>query len=111
MTDVNLADYKNLYIESLRESIKSLSLQYDKLSTNPLDKEALGDLHIASHSLRGRSQVMGFENIADSSANIEKISNDILNGIGQVDDNFLTIVRKSLSELSLELAQLEGKSI
>lgn len=100
MAQANLSDYKNLYIESVRESIKSLREQCDKLTNNILDKEALNNLHIASHSLKGRSQVMGFVDIANICLNIEKMSDDALKGIVQLSNENILEIKRSVEEVS-----------
>ena len=103
MAQVNLADYKNIYLQTAKEYIENLSASYAKLSANPQNNEAINVIHISSHSLRSQSQVMGFENIVNLSENIEKVSNDILNGIGQADDKFIVLLRDSIDKLKLEL--------
>ncbi len=84
MAQVNLADYKNLYLHTAREYIDRISVCLDELVKNALDKEALNNLHIASHSLRSQSQVMGFENVAGICLGIENKSNDALQGFAQL---------------------------
>ena len=53
MAQVNLADYKNLYLQTAKEYIDKISLSLNQLSNNSSDKEALNNLHVASHSLKG----------------------------------------------------------
>jgi chemotaxis protein histidine kinase CheA len=100
MAQVNLGDYKNLYIETVKKSINSLNELCDELTSNALDKEAIDNLHIASHSLKGRSQTMGFENI-------EKKSDTILKGISKIDNEFIVNLKDSINKLNLELIKIE----
>lgn len=111
MAQVNLADYKNSYIETARKSINSLHEQCNKLVNNAFDKETINDLHITSHSLKGRSQVMGFVDMAKMSEIIEKNSDDILNGVGKIDDSFLINLKDYINKLNLEFAQIEKGAV
>ena len=106
MAITDLSDYKNLYIESVRKSVSSLHEQCNKLANNSLDKEAVRNLHIASHSLRSRSQVMGYADIASLSEAIERKSDDILRGVGKVDDEFIANLNNFIDRLNLELIKL-----
>lgn len=107
MAQINLSDYKNSYLESVKESINSLYMQCDKLAKNVLDKEAINNLYITSHSLKGRSQVMGFENIANLAEIIEKILNDILSGVSKINNEFIANLKNSINKLNLEFARIE----
>ena len=107
MTPIDLGRYKGIYLKTAKEYINSMFLSCDKLAINASDKEAINNLHISSHSLKSQSQVMGFVDIAAISANIEKISNDILSGVSQIDDKFITFLRKYVDELNLGLVQIE----
>lgn len=103
----NLSDYKNSYIQTVREAMSSLQEQCCKLKDNVFDKEAINKIHIISHSLRGRSQIMGFESIANLSAGVEKFSNDILNRVGVADEKFVNFLKNFVDGLSLELSRIE----
>jgi len=107
MTQINLSDYKNIYSQTAKEYLNNLFSSYSKLIANSQDKEAINTVHISSHSLRSQSQVMGFVSIAEICANIEKISSDVLNGIRRIDDKFMVLLKDSIDELNLKLAQIE----
>ena len=107
MGQVNLSDYKNIYLQTAKEYINKMSLSYSKLSKNSQDNEAINMLHISSHSLKSQSQVMGFTNITNLCADIEKVSNDILNKISLVDGNFMNLLKNSVDKLNLEFNLIE----
>ena len=89
MVKVDLSGYKNLYLQTAKEYLNKLSVSLDELSRDVSNKEALNNLHIASHSLKSQSQVMGFIDITVLSGAIEKKSRDILVGVAQADDKFI----------------------
>ncbi len=107
MGQVNLADYKNIYLQTAKEYVDKVSVSLNQLSTDSSNKEALNNVHIASHSLKSQSQVMGFTDIASLSAIIEKNSNGILNGATKVDDKFLDLLKNSIDEFNIKLDQIE----
>lgn len=107
MTPIDLGSYKSIYLQTAKEYIDSLLVACNKLVSDSQDKDVINQIHIASHSLKSQSQVMGFIDIANLSASIEKISNDLLNGVSEIDDKFITFLKKSVDELNLKIAQIE----
>lgn len=107
MGDVNLSDYKNLYLQTAKEYLEKMSVNLDQLSKDILDKEALNNLHIASHSLKSQSQVMGFMDVTALAGAIEKKSRDILVGAAQTDYKFIFFLKDSVDKLNLELSKIE----
>lgn len=99
MAQTNLPDYKNLYLQTAKEYVDKLSASLDNLLNNVSDKDTLNNLHIASHSLRSQSQVMGFTNIANICLKIEKISNDALQNIAQLNKETILEIRKEVDTL------------
>ncbi|MDP2585961.1 MAG: Hpt domain-containing protein [Candidatus Levybacteria bacterium] len=109
MGQVNLTDYKNSYIETVKKSVSSLHEQCDKLAKNVSDKEAINNLYITSHSLKGRSQVMGFESIANLAEIIEKNSNDILVREVQADEKFIVFLKDCIDKLNVEFTKIKKR--
>ena len=107
MDSVNLGNYKNLYLKTAKEYIEKISISLDQLSSDILNKEALNNLHIASHSLKSQSQMMGYADIANICLNIEKTSNDRLKGISQLNIQAISDIKKSVEKLQEMLKQVE----
>lgn len=110
MPSRDIASYKNLYLQTAKEYIDSLSISCSKLTDNPQDIDAINSLHVSSHSLKSQSQVMGFTNVANLSAAIEEISKAALEGGNQINNNLIPVLRESVKELSLCLFQIEKKN-
>ena len=81
-------------------------ISLDKLTKNVLDREALSDLYISSHSLRSQSQVMEIIEVGKLAGSVEKKSKDILNGSGKIDNAFLFSLKESINELYLKLSKI-----
>lgn len=110
MGQTDLSDYKNLYIETTRKTIDNLLVNYGKLANNLQDKEAISGIHIDSHSLKSRSQVMGHNDMANICLNIEKISDDILKRIISADDKFINFLKDAIDKLNLEFVKIEKEN-
>jgi|WetSurMetagenome_2_1015567.scaffolds.fasta_scaffold95661_2 chemotaxis protein histidine kinase CheA len=111
MGQTDLNSYKNLYLQTAKEYVNNMFLSYSKLSTNLQDNEAISVIHLSSHSLKSQSQVMGFKNIADLCANIEKTSSDIKDGAVQTDDKFIIFLKDSIDKIQSQLTKIESGDI
>jgi len=110
MAPIDLGSYKSIYLQTAKEYVGNLLSGYLKLTADPYDKEVINNIHISSHSLKSQSQVMGFTDTVAICANIEKISNDILNGIRKIDTEFLTLLKDSVDQINLKLFKIEKTS-
>lgn len=111
MTPIDLGSYKIIYFQTAKEYVNNMFESIKKLTQNPKDKNAINNLHIASHSLKSQSQVMGFTEVADASFSIEKTSNDILSGAGKLDEKTLAFLKQAIEEINLRLSQIEKGDI
>jgi chemotaxis protein histidine kinase CheA len=111
MAQVNLSDYKNLYLQTAKEYLSSLILGYSKLTENIQDKDAVDMIHLAAHSLKGQSQVMNFESMANLCASVEKKSKDIVSNICPINGDFVNLLKTSIDGLKLELYRIEGENV
>jgi chemotaxis protein histidine kinase CheA len=107
MAQVDLTDYKNIYLKTAKEYVNNMFSSYSKLSVNLQDNEAVGVAHISSHSLKSQSQVMGFTKIVDICFEVEKAAKNILDGVVKIDDKFVFILKNAVDIVSLELVSIE----
>lgn len=96
----DLSNYKTLYTQTAKEYVNSLLAGCDKLVSDSKNKEAISQIHISSHSLKSQSQVMGFTDIANICLNIEKMSDDALKGIVQLNNENISEIKKSVEKLN-----------
>lgn len=78
MSQINLASYKNIYLQTAKEYVENITKSFEKLNKNSKDVKAIEVLHISSHSLKSQSQVMGYNDIAKLSKSLEEFSNNAL---------------------------------
>ncbi len=110
MGQIDLASYKNIYLQTAKEYVEKMSVSLDKLSTNASDTEALNNLHIVSHSLKGQSQVMGYNDVVNICLNIEQISSDALKGKSQLNSDIIVSIKSSVEEIKEILKQVQNDS-
>lgn len=100
MATTDLSDYKNLYLQTAKEYVEKMSVGLDQLSSDISNKQALNNIHISSHSLKSQSQVMGFTDIVNICLNIEKMSDDALKGMVQLNNENISEIKKSVEKLN-----------
>lgn len=110
MTPINLGSYKSIYLQTAKEYADKMLASLEELINDASDKEAVSNIHISSHSLKSQSQVMGFVNMAALCAIIEKISAAILAGSYKLNTEFIAILKDSINQLNLCLAQIEKEN-
>lgn len=111
MGKVDLSDYKSLYIQTAIEYVGKISASLNQLSNDILNKEALNNLHISSHSLKSQSQVMGFIDIANICLGIEKMSDDALKGIVQLNNENILEIKESVGKLQEILKLIQDDTV
>jgi chemotaxis protein histidine kinase CheA len=107
MGTIDLSDYKNLFLQTAKEYLESMSKGYLKLSSSPEDMESIKLVHLSSHSLKSQSQVMNLQNIVDICSNIEIKANDIINKLKKVDNDFLSQLKEAIDKVGLELGKIK----
>jgi len=107
MEQINLSDYKNIYLKTAKEYIDNILSGHSKLSANAQDKEAIIEIRLSVHSLKGQSQIMGFTNIVNFCEGIEAVLEKILKGVSGVDEEFLSFLKKFIDDINLELNLIE----
>ncbi len=107
MVQTNPSDYKDLYIQTAKEYINKIAVSLDQLSSDVSNKEALNNLHIASHSLKSQSQVMGYNDISQLSKSLEEISNNALLTNNLLSNDIIVDIKKSFKELEEILKRVQ----
>lgn len=109
MTTVDLGSYKKLYLQTAKENSESLSSNYIKISRNSLDKDALKNMYISAHSLKSKSQVMGYIKIATLSGMIEKTIKNIIDSKIRISDSSIEVIKDAIENIKLLLRNIEER--
>jgi chemotaxis protein histidine kinase CheA len=71
-TDVDLSDYKELFLEQAALFLTTLQSSLSQLRTNPRDPEALREAQRATHTLKGMASTMQYDELATLAADLER---------------------------------------
>lgn len=72
MPEVDLSQFKSLYNQTALEYLKKIEDGIRNIKQNPSDRDSIDAVHIASHSLKSQSFLMGYSSIGNASMVIEK---------------------------------------
>jgi len=103
-------DLLDIFKDESAEYITTVEKATEALSKNPQDKDALGQLEQAMHSLKTAAKMLGFSEIGQVADSVERVAVETLKG--ELDNN--AQVNKSISsaiELIKELTAGQKKSI
>lgn len=110
MGDIDLSQFRALYNQTALEYLKKLEDDLKTLSNNSQDKKSLEEMHIAAHSLKSQSLIMGYTTLAEAAFSLEKtfrhfiesgiaLSQELIHSIATL----TTAMRQSLTQI------VEGK--
>ena len=105
---VGMDQFKDLWVQTARERVQTLSDLLLKLEKNPNELAIIDELMRAGHSLKGESGAMGYEQIASLSHVIE----DLFTGIGKGEIKFNSDIMDQLlaaiDNISLSVDNIEA---
>lgn len=110
MTTVNLSSYKQLYLQTAKENSESLANNYVKISRGSLDKDHLNNMYINAHSLKSKSQVMGYLKIGALSGIIEKTIKNILANDAQIPHGLMVVIKDAIDNIQASLRNIEAEN-
>jgi two-component system chemotaxis sensor kinase CheA len=105
--DINLASYKPLFLTSARENLLGMKEAVATLIATPQDSQALEELFIKSHSLKGQSMTMGYTGVAKVNLAIEHYTRSIRDGKSHLDPSVLPHIARACEQLSSALLLIE----
>ena len=104
MVNLDLAKYKNLYLQTARDHIIDLKKNLALLDANPTDKQIIYEVFRLFHSLKSQNYFMGFEQTAHFCKTLEVYMRKINEGE--------LIYQPALSHLILEvITKLENSLV
>jgi len=109
MPNDDLSQYKDLYIKTANEYIAKINKSLSFLSDSTQRPTAIDELYIAIHSLKGQSNVMGYEAAGTLCADVqEKLR--IIKETKNYDD--IESIREPIEKIKLAIADIEmGKTV
>lgn len=107
MAQIDLSQYKDLYLRTAREYHSMLQTGISQLAAGKTDPKIIEDLHIAAHSLKGQSLAMGYTSLGNISQALEHIFQDAKANSSFLTSGLLTLIAKAVSEMNSSLVLLE----
>ncbi len=107
MSDVNLSDFKTLYLSTAKEYVQKMEIGLGTLKNNPRDVEALESVHRSAHSLKSQSLVMGYTSTGMVSHAIEIVFRKLVDEKGSLSEKLLSPLGDAIRELGISVIQIE----
>lgn len=110
MTDVNLSDYKSLYLQTARKYITDLNTALTALQSDPSKKEAIETVYISAHSLKSQSQIMTYVKTGALSGTIEALFRTIHEGTKQLSIDMISQSKEAVAQISASVDSIEKEN-
>lgn len=110
MVNVDLSDYKNLYIQTARKYIGDMNTAIVLLEIDKTKKEAIESMHISGHSLKSQSQIMTYTQTGALSGTIESLFRMVREGKQPLTDDMITKIKEALVRLSASVDSIEKEN-
>lgn len=113
MTNINIADFKKLYVKTAREYVKSLQENLRRVKHDKKFQDSLIILHRNAHSLKGQSIVMGYNETATLAHLLENIFYVAQGKKTILTDEVIVLIKNSIDKILVSLQSIEknGKEI
>src|SRR6185503_18955671 len=105
--DSGLAQYKDLFVETGKEYLKSLNDALLKLEKDPGDKDAIAEIFRSAHSLKGQSAAMGYEKTGYLCHAVEDTFFEIKEGRMKATPELADLLFTAFDALSSSIAHIE----
>jgi len=92
--------YKDVFLEESDEYLQVLNDGMLRLEIDPEDKDALGDIFRAAHTLKGMAATMGYETMSKLTHSMESALELFRDGNDRISPELITSIFKSLDRLS-----------
>ncbi|MDQ5938729.1 MAG: Histidine kinase [Patescibacteria group bacterium] len=102
--------YKDLYLSTTQEQLKSIADVLLLLERNPKNPEYLQTLFISLHSMKGSAATMGYKDTIVYLHQIESLVQAMINGTLLIDKNTLDLIFRSLDTLHANLQYISQHS-
>ena len=107
MSDVNLSEFKTLYLSTAKEYLQAIRNGLEVLRTDPSNTEEIEIVHRSAHSLKSQSLVMGYETTGKLAHAIEVIFRNLHDTQGSLHESTMEDVEKGVGGLESSIRQIE----
>jgi two-component system chemotaxis sensor kinase CheA len=107
-TDSSMSQYKDLFVQTGKEYLKSLNDSLLKLEKNPTDTTAIAEIFRSAHSLKGQSAAMGYEKTGYLCHAVEDVFFEIKEGRMKTSPELADLLFTAFDGLSASVAHIEA---
>lgn len=106
MNQEDITQYKSLYLQTSWGYLNMLRKNVAFLLKGTQVENALDSAHLAAHSLKSQSILMGYNQIGKISEEMEKIFNETKENKTMLKESTLRIILSGLKKVQISLAQI-----
>lgn len=110
MADINLSDYKALYLQTARKYVTDIQSGLAVLDSDLANKDAIESIYISTHSLKSQSQVMTYVQTGALSGEIEALFRAVREGKVTITAEIVTQLKQAAASLAASLDSIEKDS-
>ncbi|ENH98217.1 chemotaxis protein CheA [Gracilibacillus halophilus YIM-C55.5] len=92
-------EYLEVFIEESKEHIQSLNDQLMDLENTPTDKDTIGEIFRAAHTLKGMAATMGYQELSDLTHKMENVLDAARNDQLVINSDIIDIIFQAVDEL------------
>ncbi len=110
MANVNLSDYKNLYLQTARKYIGDINACVIALESDKTKKDSIETMYISAHSLKSQSQIMTYTQTGALSGTIEALFRLVREGKQQLTDEIIKQLKETAAQISASVDSIEREN-
>jgi len=99
MANVDLGQFRNLFIQTSLEYLQKLEDSMKILAKNPSDPVSIETMYISSHSLKSQSLLMGYTSLGNTAFSLEKLFRFAKEHVTPLPSQAITAVQLSLQAM------------
>lgn len=107
----DLAQYKDLFLQTAQEYTLALENALQKLHENPTDKQAIDAIHLSAHSLKSQNNALGFTTTAQVFMGIEHMFKNIQETPSPVPSDLLDLIKSAVDEFRQSLEKIKNENV
>jgi|SRR5579885_1089742 len=107
MEEADKKRYKKLYLKTGRVYIRDMQKNIDALRKNHTNTNAIENLFLCAHALRGQSLLMGYTSLGNYLESVEKVFNARKRHILDIDAAVLNALEAGIERVAAAFRQIE----
>lgn len=107
MVSIDISSYKKLYLETATEDCDFILKNCAKALRDFLDTDGLRKIYISAHSLRSKSQVMGYAKLGELSGIIEQTAKKFLDQEKTIPKDLMQTIKELGTEIKTHLKNIK----